>query len=76
MVGGYLDRPEYLAEDYELWTRALSKGLILKNMKEVLVHYRVSNSSLTNLDKKNKKYNLLMAHIRDVYRNNIDGRIK
>ena len=75
-IGGYSEKPEYLAEDYELWTRALSKGLKLKNMQEVLVHYRVTNSSLTNLDKSNKKYNLLISHIRDVYRNKVSSKIK
>jgi len=75
-IGGYSEKPEYLAEDYELWTRALSRGLKLENIQEVLVHYRVTSSSLTNLDKSNKKYNLLISHIRDVYRNKVSSKIK
>lgn len=75
-IGGYYEKPDYLAEDYELWTRALSSGLRIENLQEVLVNYRVSNDSLTSHDKKNKNYNLLMSHIRDVYRNKVGDKIK
>lgn len=75
-IGGYSEKPDYLAEDYELWTRALSKGLRVENLQEVLVYYRVTPTSLTNHDKKNKNYSLLISHIRDVYRNKIGGKVK
>ena len=38
-IGGY-DPAFRMAEDYELWLRALKKGLILHNLKNVLLHYR------------------------------------
>ncbi len=75
-IGGYAEKPSYLAEDYELWTRALSKGLSIQNLQEVLVYYRVSPNSLTNIDKQNSKYNMLISHIRDVYRNKVGHKLK
>lgn len=75
-IGSYYEKPDYLAEDYELWTRALSSGLRIENLQEVLVNYRMSPNSLTNHDKKNKNYNLLISHIRDVYRNKVGDKIK
>ena len=39
--GGYRDFPSY--EDYDLWIRALSKGLICGNLKDKLVAMKVDN---------------------------------
>ena len=44
------------SEDYDLWTRALAKGLALTNLPEVLYKYRIHSTQATyNLGKIEKK---------------------
>lgn len=44
------------AEDYDLWTRALVKGLVLVNMPEVLYKYRIRpNQATENIEKAQEK---------------------
>lgn len=38
-----------VAEDYELWIQALSKGCILNNLATPLIQYRCSNTQLTKI---------------------------
>lgn len=66
-IGGYLDRPEYLAEDYELWTRSLKNGLVIHNLSDVLIEYRIHENNLTNIDKCNINYELLLQYIKQNY---------
>jgi len=43
MLGGYNEEFEK-AEDYELWMRAIRKGIKIANIPEPLIKYRISNS--------------------------------
>ena len=43
-IGGY-DPDFKMAEDYELWLRALRKGLIVHNLQEPLLWYRIEKES-------------------------------
>ena len=47
--GGYRNNPFY--EDYDLWIRALSSGLIFKNLETPLVAMRIT----TQRDRRNNK---------------------
>jgi glycosyltransferase involved in cell wall biosynthesis len=76
-IGGYFDRPEYLAEDFELWTRALKNNLIIHNLQDIILDYRLEQGSLTFEDKKNKNYTHLLNYIRTCYYNHIkNGELK
>ena len=49
-------------EDYALWLKCISKNLIIENHKEVLIHYRKVNNSLSHKEfLENKK--IYMANI-------------
>jgi glycosyltransferase involved in cell wall biosynthesis len=53
---GFYDESFPKAEDYELWMRALLKGIKIANISEPLVRYRVSD--VAKRDNTNWKYNL------------------
>lgn len=63
-AGLYRFKPNYIPEDFELWTRCLSKGCIIKNLQEVLVFYRLLRNSQSKKDQQNRNYNALFSHIR------------
>ena len=42
----------YISEDYELWCTALTKGIKIELMKDILLYYRKSDENITS----NKKY--------------------
>lgn len=66
-IGGYKEEPEFLAEDYELWTRSIKNNLIIHNLNDVIIKYRLHNSNLTFKDKNNPYYNILLDYIRKGY---------
>ena len=42
--------PQYVyAEDYALWVKLLQQGFVFANIKEPLVHYRLSESQITSV---------------------------
>jgi glycosyltransferase EpsE len=53
---GFYDESFPKAEDYELWMRALRKGIKIANINEPLVKYRISD--IVKRDNANWKYNL------------------
>jgi glycosyltransferase EpsE len=53
---GVYDRCFLRAEDYELWLRALRAGIIINNIPEVLLHYRIVGSYAAKRDKANSRY--------------------
>ena len=53
---GFYDESFPKAEDYELWMRALRKGIKIANINEPLVKYRISD--IVKRDNTNWKYNL------------------
>lgn len=68
-IGGYHESPEYLAEDYELWLRSLKNNLIIHNLSDILIEYRVHSDNLTSMDKTNPMYEKLFRYIKDGYIN-------
>ena len=66
-IGGYREEPEFIAEDYELWTRSLKNNLNIYNMKDILIKYRVHDSNLTFKDKNNPYYEILLNYIKKGY---------
>lgn len=56
---GYYDETFSMAEDYEMWLRAIKMGLIVENIDEVLVNYRMADDYHTKRSYKNWKFNLL-----------------
>ena len=55
-IGGYKEVPVHFAEDYELWLRALTHGLQMRNLNEIIVHYNLHPGSLTNTAKQSPDY--------------------
>jgi len=51
-LGGYDELPEFCPEDFLLWTRALKNNLILRNMQEILLYYRIHDNNLSAKDMK------------------------
>lgn len=43
-IGSYMSMP--LFEDYHLWVRVLGEGLIVENLSEPLLHFRVGNDMI------------------------------
>lgn len=75
-TGGYAIEPEFIAEDYELWTRCLKNNLIIHNLEEVILNYRFHETNLTFKDKNNVYYEKLLQYIRKgyiSYYNNLNG---
>jgi glycosyltransferase involved in cell wall biosynthesis len=66
-IGLYQEEPEFIAEDYELWTRSLKNDLIIHNISDVVIKYRVHENNLTFKDKKNPYYEILLNYIRKGY---------
>ena len=48
-----------MAEDYELWLRALKSGMKISNIPEVLLSYRMGSDYYKKRSKENWKYNIL-----------------
>ena len=57
-LDGY-DENFKMAEDYELWLRAIKAGIKISNIPEVLLSYRMGNDYYKKRSKENWKYNLL-----------------
>jgi len=57
-LGGY-DEKYKMAEDYELWLRALKSGMKISNIPEVLLSYRMGGDYYKKRSKENWKYNIL-----------------
>lgn len=66
-IGGYREEPEFIAEDYELWTRSLKNELKIHNLQDILIRYRVHDSNLTFKDKNNPYYEVLLNYIKKGY---------
>jgi len=49
-IGNYDVNTPYRQDDYELWIRAVRAGLIIANIDEALIKYRVYNHSKNNLN--------------------------
>jgi len=56
--GLYRYKDEPLCEDYCLWLRLLSK-IKINNLNEVVMHYRMNEESLSNMDKSKQVFNTL-----------------
>lgn len=48
-IGGFLDHSMEPADDLELWLRFFSKKLIISNLQEYLINYRIHNNNLSSL---------------------------
>ena len=57
-LSGY-DENYKMAEDYELWLRALKFGMKISTIPEVLLSYRMGNDYYKKRSKENWKYNIL-----------------
>jgi len=57
-IGSY-DENFVMAEDYEMWLRAIKKGLVIANLDETLVNYRMCSDYHKKRTFKNWKFNLL-----------------
>jgi len=55
-IGGYSDIPEHGAEDYKLWMTAFRSGLVIRNMPDVVLHYRSHGQNLTRKREKHQSY--------------------
>jgi glycosyltransferase involved in cell wall biosynthesis len=66
-IGLYQEEPEFIAEDYELWTRSLKNDLIIHNLNDIVIKYRVHDNNLTFKDKSNPYYESLLQYIRNGY---------
>ena len=66
-IGSYKEEPEFIAEDYELWTRSIKNNLVIHNLNDVIIKYRLHNSNLTFKDKSNPYYEILLDYIRKGY---------
>jgi glycosyltransferase involved in cell wall biosynthesis len=66
-IGLYREEPEFIAEDYELWTRSLKNDLVIHNISDVVIKYRVHENNLTFKDKTNPYYEILLNYIKKGY---------
>lgn len=42
--------PDYIyAEDYHLWLQALTKGVVMRNLRSILINYRTSDSQISTM---------------------------
>jgi len=51
-LGGYQDEPDYIPEDYCLWSKALKRGYNVRNLQKVMLWYRADNNGLSAKDSK------------------------
>jgi glycosyltransferase involved in cell wall biosynthesis len=63
-IGAYKDTPEYFAEDYDLWLRALTEGLQIHNLHDIIVYYRVHENNLSKTTEKNVNLHVLLEKMR------------
>jgi hypothetical protein len=56
-VGLYQETPENFAEDFELWTRCLSQGIEIRNMKDCLLNYNFHGANASITDANTKEWN-------------------
>ncbi len=66
-IGMYKEEPEFIAEDYELWTRSLRNDLVIHNINDVVIKYRTHDNNLTFKDKSHPYYETLLNYIRKGY---------
>jgi glycosyltransferase EpsE len=57
-IGPY-DEKFIMAEDYELWLRAIKKGIIIENLEEYLLQYRMVSDYHKKRSYNNWKFNML-----------------
>ena len=50
IVGLYQESPANFPEDFELWTRCLSKGIEIRNMKDCLLNYNYHGNNVSIVD--------------------------
>jgi glycosyltransferase involved in cell wall biosynthesis len=50
IVGLYAETPKNFAEDFELWTRCLSQGIKIRNMKDCLLNYNFHGTNVSIVD--------------------------
>ena len=70
-IGSYQDEPVLFAEDYELWIRSLRNNLKIRNIKDVVVLYRMHDKNLSKQTETNPNYFNIMRQqqekLREVY---------
>ena len=64
-IGGYKESPQYFAEDYDLWLRAMASGMQIHNLPDVLIQYRLHSGNLTRQTEKHPQYISLMNEARE-----------
>lgn len=55
---GLYDEKFSMAEDYELWLRAINKRVVINNLPEKLLNYRICRDYYKKRNKKNWHYNI------------------
>lgn len=76
-IGGFCEDFHAGMEDYDFWLSLLESGKEIRQMPEVLFHYRIKNGSRTDLFQDNyeavqKTYEQLYLRHRKLYRENMD----
>lgn len=63
-LGGYKETPEFFPEDYDLWLRALSNGLSIHNINDIVLYYRVHENNLTSYTQSKSEYFVNLLNIK------------
>jgi len=57
-IGGYVETPDHIPEDFLLWVKVLRNGWKIRNLQDIIVNYRESNTeSLSHTDSKHENWN-------------------
>ena len=64
-LGGYRDTPNYIPEDFCLWTKALKRGYKIRNMQEILLWYREEAIGLSLIDSQRPEWYQAIAESRN-----------
>lgn len=64
-LGGYKDTPNYIPEDFCLWTKALKRGYKIRNMQEILLWYRADAIGLSLKDSQRPEWYQAIAESRN-----------
>lgn len=64
-LGGYKDTPNYIPEDFCLWTKALKRGYKIRNMQEILLWYREEAIGLSLQDSQRPEWYQAIAESRN-----------
>lgn len=70
-IGGYLEEPDGIPEDFCLWVKAVANNFVVRNLQQYVLVYKVNNKDkLTNKDSEKIDWNNFCEEYKEQYLKN------